>query len=368
MHTSVRPLERCRRLIVKSRVRSPIRRGREHDVGRCVVGVQSMLLAGDVGGTKTLLGIYEPGTPRPIARDIRRFATLDYPGLSAMVAEFIGARRAPRSIESAAFGVAGPVRGAVSELTNVPWHVDAMELAELFSIPRVRLLNDVVAMGHAVDVLTPDELTVLQAGRPIADGNAALIAPGTGCGVATLHRIGGRFVPIASEAGHADFAARTPREVRLLDALTTRFGRASYEHVLSGPGLTYIHAVTHDGAQCRFVADEQGRANLPAVITATALAGQCARCAETVDLFVSVLGAEAGNHGLRSMATAGVFIGGGIAPRLLPALRSPTFLKAFRAKAPMERLVIDMPVAIISADHPALLGAAVAATEVAAPE
>ena len=327
-----------------------------------------MLLAGDVGGTKTLLGLYEPDTARPIARRTRRFPTPDFPNLGAMIAEFIGETSAQGTIESAAFGLAGPVHGTVCQLTNVPWRVDATELAEQFSIPRVRLLNDVAAMGHAVAVLTNDELTVLQAGRPIADGNAGLLAPGTGYGVATLHRVAGQFVPIASEAGHADFAARTPREVRLLDALTARFGRASYEHVLSGPGLTYIHAVTHDGAPCGAVADEHDSANLPAAITAAALAGECARCAETVDLFVGALGAEAGNHGLRSMATAGVFIGGGIAPRLVPALQSGTFLEAFRAKGPMERLVSEMPVAVIGADDPALLGAAVAAAESGAPE
>ena len=340
------------------------RRVHQQDSGQDVVRVQSMLLAGDVGGTKTLLGFYDPGTTRPIARDTRRFATLDYPNLGAMIAEFIDAFPAARTIASAAFGVAGPVRGTVSALTNVPWRVDAAELANRFSIPRVRLLNDVEAMGYAVAVLTPDELTVLQVGRSSADGNAALIAPGTGCGVATLHRVGGRFVPIASEAGHADFAARTPREVRLLEALTARFGRASYEHVLSGPGLTYIHEMTHDGELCGAVSNDRSGPDLPAAITAAALAGQCARCAETLDLFVGALGAEAGNHGLRSMATAGVFIGGGIAPRVLPALRSATFLDAFRAKAPMERLVTEMPVAVIGAEHPALLGAAVAAAGV----
>ena len=327
-----------------------------------------MLLAGDVGGTKTLLGIYEPrALPRPRERDVRRFVTTDFGSLDEIVSAFLAALPAPVPLDAAVLGVAGPVRDNASTLTNVPWRVEGAAVAERFSIPAVRLVNDLVATAYAVPVLALDERAVLQAGRPAADGNAALIAPGTGCGEALLHRVGGRFVPVPSEAGHADFAARTPAEVRLLDALTTRFGRASYEHVLSGPGLTHLHGVTHADRPCAAAGGAtRSRPPSPAEITDAARAARCPGCVEAVDRFAAALGAEAGNLGLRSFATAGVYIGGGIAPRILPRLRSPVFLDAFRAKGPMEALVTDMPVVAIDAPHPALLGAAVAAAELAA--
>ena len=325
-----------------------------------------MLLAGDVGGTKTLLGIYEAAAPRPRERHVRRFATADYGNLDEIVSAFLAALPAPVTLDAAVLGVAGAVHDNASALTNVPWRVEGAALAERFRVPVVRLVNDLVATGHAVPVLAPGERAVLQAGRPAADGNAALIAPGTGCGEALLHRVGGRFVPVPSEAGHADFAARTPAEVRLLDALTARFGRASYEHVLSGPGLGHLHAASHADGPCAAGGPARDQPPTPAEITGAALAERCPACVEAVDRFAAALGAEAGNLGLRSFATAGVYIGGGIAPRILPRLRSRAFLDAFRAKGPMRALVADMPVIVIDAPHPALTGAAAAAAELAA--
>ena len=174
-----------------------------------------MLLSGDVGGTKTLLGLYAAGTIPPAAQDVRRFTTLEFDSLASIVDEFLRVAGRADGIEAACFGVAGPVRDQVAQLTNVPWRVDATEVAARFSIRRVRLLNDLAAMGHAVSVLTSDQLSVLQPGERIASGNAALIAPGTGLGEALLHNIGGHFVPSPSEGGHADFAARTKREMQL---------------------------------------------------------------------------------------------------------------------------------------------------------
>lgn len=330
-----------------------------------------MLLAGDVGGTKTLLGVYEPPAPRspreaaPRERHVRRFATTDYGSLDEIVSAFLATLPAPVALDAAVLGVAGPVRDNASALTNVPWRVEGAAVAERFRIPAVRLVNDLVATGYAVSVLAPGQRAVLQAGRPDTGGNAALIAPGTGCGEALLHRVGGRLVPVPSEAGHADFAARTPAEVRLLDALTARFGRASYEHVLSGPGLGQLYAAAHDGGPCAAADPARNEPPAPAAITGAALAERCPRCVEAVDRFAAALGAEAGNLGLRSFATAGVYIGGGIAPRILPRLRSAAFLDAFRAKGPMRALVTDMPVLVIDAPHPALTGAAVAAAELA---
>ena len=321
----------------------------------------TMLLAGDVGGTKTQLGLYTAVAGRPVRRSAERYATLEFDGLVDMIGEFLDSSGWDGPIDAACFGVAGPVQGRTSRLTNVPWLVAADDVAGRFAIDRVRLLNDVEATAHAVPALAGDELAVLQRGNPDPHGNAALIAAGTGLGEALLHRVGDRFMPVASEAGHADFAARTGREAELQRALTDRFGRASYERVISGPGLVNIHAFAHAAASCGAVANGAAAADRPALISRAGLAGECPACTEALELFAGVLGAEAGNLGLRSTATAGVFLGGGIPAKILPALRTATFLDAFRAKAPMSRLVAAMPVAVIMEPDAALLGAAVAA-------
>ena len=297
---------------------------------------------------------------------MERVATLDHDSLEALLAAFLERRAAGETVDAAVLGVAGPVRDGVSELTNVPWRVEATAIVERFAIPAVRLLNDLEAMGHVVSVLADDEVTTLQPGQPAADGNAALIAPGTGLGETLLHRVDGRLVPVAAEPGHTDFAARTPVEIDLLRALTTRFGRVSWEHVLSGPGLTHIHAWLHGGDPCPAAGDATAAGDLPRRITKAGLERRCPRCVDTLDLFTGALGAEAGNLGLRALATAGVYIGGGIAPHILPALASPAFLHAFRDKGPMRELMKSLPVRVIRLANPALLGAAVAARDLAA--
>ncbi len=323
------------------------------------------LLAADVGGTKTVCGLFGMDGRLPAALAVERFTTLDYGSLEELLTVFLDRRGPGATVDAAVLGVAGPVRGGVSDLTNVPWRVEAGRVAERFAIPAVRLLNDLEAMGHVVSVLANDELAPLQPGEPAPDGNAALIAPGTGLGETLLHRVDGRLVPVAAEPGHTDFSARTPVEIDLLRALTARFGRVSWEHVLSGPGLTHVHAHLHGGLACPAVADGVDDDDLPRRITAAALARRCPCCVETLDLFTAALGAEAGNLALRTLATAGVYIGGGIAPGILPALASPLFLDAFRAKGPMEGLMRSIPVRVIRAANPALLGAAVAARDLA---
>ncbi len=324
-----------------------------------------MLLAGDVGGTKALLGLYARGLPAPRPHAVQRFPTLEFDGLPALVRAFLVGVGWQGPLEAACFGVAGPVRGQVCQLTNVPWRVDAGRVSAELAIARVALLNDLAALAHAVPTLTGDQLAVVRPGHPAADGNAALIAPGTGLGETLLHNVGGCFVPAPSEAGHADFAARTVREVELARALVARFGRASYEHVISGPGLVNIHRFVHGDSHCAAVPPDMPVAHRPARISRAGLERECGGCVETLDLFVGALGAEAGNLGLRSVATAGVYLGGGIPPKILPALRTPTFLDAFRSKAPMGALVDAMPIAVVLEPHAALLGAAIAAQRLA---
>ena len=318
----------------------------------------NFLLAGDVGGTKTLLGVFEAGVPRPRARVTRSFGTLDHDSLPAMIEIFLREAAVPAaSIDRACFGVAGPVIDDAAALTNVSWRVDAAGVARALGVRRVALLNDLVAMAYSVAVLMPSELAVLQQGRPIGNGNRALIAAGTGLGEALLHTVDGRAVPSATEAGHADFAARTEREIALVRDLIARFGRADVEHVISGRGLVNIHRALHTG-HCRASIDLDD-ADAPAKITTAASEGTCAACVETMDLFVEAYGAEAGNLALRSVAGGGIFIGGGIAPKILPALSAGGFMRAFRAKPPLDGMLDAIPVSVILNPEAGLLGAAV---------
>jgi glucokinase len=316
-----------------------------------------MLLAGDIGGTKTLLGLFDPRPARPRPIVVRTFTTLDFSDLPAMIESFrtdpavVGA-----PLDAACFGVAGPVTGDTAQLTNVPWRVDARQLARTFDIGHTALLNDLQAMAYAVPVLQPSELHGVQAGEPLRGGNMALIAAGTGLGEALLHNVAGRFIPSPTEGGHADFAARTERDIDVLRALIQRVGRAEVESVLSGPGLVNLYRVTH-GARCAEVNPDD--ADAPALITSAALDGRCASCVEALNLFVEAYGAEAGNLALRSMSTGGLFIGGGIAPKILPALTDGRFLRAFLDKSPMHELLVHMPVQIILNAEAGLLGAAV---------
>jgi glucokinase len=318
-----------------------------------------MLLAGDVGGTNTRLGLFAAAAPRPAPVEVRAYATDGFPTLESMLAAFLAdAGASPASIDGAAFGVAGPVVHDHAALTNAPWHIDAACVAASLDLPSVRLLNDLLAMACAVPVLTAAERRTLQEGEANPDGNVSLIAPGTGLGEALLVMSGGALVPSPSEGGHADFAARTTREVGLLAFLTERFGRASYEHVISGPGLVNIHRFVHR-SPCPSA--DPDAADAAARISAAALERRCPACVEALDLFVAVLGAEAGNSALRGMTTGGVFLGGGIPPKIIPALERRTFLDAFRGKAPMQDLVAAIPVHVIVHPDPGLLGAAMAA-------
>jgi glucokinase len=340
-----------------------------------------MLLAGDIGGTKALLGLYKADARRPTPVATEEFVTLDHDHFEGLLDQFLSARGVPpNDIEAASFGVAGAVTNQMAQLTNVPWCIDAAAIAERAHLRRVRLLNDLEAMAYAVPVLEGEELAILQPGERIDTGNMAVIAAGTGLGEGMLMNVEGRLVPGQSEGGHADFAARTPRELEMVAELTRVLGRVSAEHVLSGPGLVNVYRFTHEAlepvrdvpgenplagqggsvpATCEGIEQGVEAADLPPRIAESALKRKCRRCVEALDLFVEAYGAEAGNIGLRVVATAGVFVGGGIAPRILPALQNGRFMAAFRAKPPLDHLVAKMPVAVILNKQSGLLGAAV---------
>lgn len=316
-----------------------------------------MLLAGDVGGTKTLLGLFERAHPRPIIRAFQSYSTSSFASFLDMVRRFTRDTPHGREVEAVAFGVAGPVSGNRATLTNVAIDVVGDEIASELGTPRVRVLNDLEALALAVPILTSDELITLQEGRPLADGNAAVIAAGTGLGAAFLHRVDGRWLPMPTESGHADFAARTDREIELVRMLRDLYGRAEVEHVLSGPGIMNLHRFTHRGGGCPLM-DEIEAGGSPAQVSQSALAGRCQSCVDALRMFATAYGAEAGNLALRGVTTAGLFIGGGIARKILPFMQHRTFLDAFVDKAPMSELLRTIPVRVILNEEAGLVGAA----------
>jgi glucokinase len=229
-------------------------------------------------------------------------------------------------------------------------------------------------MAYAVPMLGPKELEFLQQGVAQPGGNAAVIAAGTGLGEALLLNVDGRFMPGATEGGHADWGARTAREIELLATISRIYGRCSVEHVVCGPGLVNIYQFVHDlwgsrsyltpaaflpARTCDAVGRVDDPYDLPPAISSAALEGRCAKCRESLDMFVEAYGAEAGNLALRTTALAGVYIGGGIAPKILPAIRGGRFMDAFRAKEPMQDFVATIPVAVILNPETGLIGAAV---------
>lgn len=317
------------------------------------------ILAGDVGGTKTLLGLFAPSARRPMPIRVRRFATDPASSLEAVVTAFLddAGRREPVAI--AAFGVAGPVVDRHARLTNHSWSIDEAGLGRALDA-RVHVLNDLEALAYSLDALEADEVVTLQEGQPNPRGPKAVIAAGTGLGEALLVRAQEQPVACPSEGGHADFAPRNSREDALVRLLRARHGRATVEHVLSGPGLTNLHRLTHDDEPCAATHGLE-EADQPAAISTAALRQRCPRCEEALELFVSALGSEAGNLALRTLATGGLYVGGGIATHLEPALRTQGFLDAFRGKPPMESLLDRIPIRLITAADAGLLGAAVAA-------
>ena len=327
------------------------------------MALTNTILAGDIGGTKTLLGLFACNNHRPEPLVITRYSTQDYKDAKKILRDFICKHAHGTNINAATLGVAGPVRNASCDLTNIPWEIDSTTISDVLNIdlPNVQLINDVEAMAYAIPILRSDEVTTLQEGNADPQGNTVLIAPGTGLGASVMTKINNRLVSIAGELGHTDYAPRTPQEILFLQTIIKQFGRASYEHVLSGRGLSLLHIFTHKTKPCEVIdSTDSLRAD---DITAAAIGNKCSRCASALDMFTSTLGSESGNLALRSLATGGVYIGGGIAPKLLNRLKSNTFLDAFRAKAPMEHILSDIPIHVVLSENLALLGAAVVSSQ-----
>jgi glucokinase len=318
-----------------------------------------MILAGDIGGTSTRLASFEVRNGRLSLVIEQTYPSREHSSLEEIAAGFIGAHEL--KVDCAGFGIAGPVRHGRVAATNLPWIVDAQVLARELKLKAVRLVNDLEANAHGIAGLQPEDFVPLNPGAPDAEGNQAVISAGTGLGEAGIYWDGQEYHPFACEGGHSDFAPRNDLEAELLGHLREKFGRVSYERILSGPGLLNIYEFLRDtgkGEQPAALAGEMRHTNPSAVISRAALEGRDELCVKALDLFVSVYGAEAGNLALKIMSTGGVFVGGGIAPKIIARLKGPAFLNAFTAKGRMQPLLEAMPVSVIMNEMTALLGAA----------
>lgn len=318
-----------------------------------------MILAGDVGGTKVHLALYDFSEGKLAYRREERFPARDYSGLEAIVREFLGGDVAT----AACFGVPGPVRSGRLRLTNLPWTLDSEDLSANLGIRHVFLINDLEANGYGIAELQPDQIYTLSEGDPSQMGNRALIAAGTGLGEGFLIWNGRTHVPYASEGGHADFAPRNEDEIDLLRFLRQKYsGRISWERVVSGMGMTNVFEFLRDvrGMEVeRQVAQEIAAADDPnAVISVNGMNGRSEICVKTLDMVISAYGAEAGNLALKVLSVGGLYVGGGIAPRLLENLKDGTFMKAFTDKGRLSQLLVNMPVRVILESRAAVLGAA----------
>lgn len=324
---------------------------------------QTMILAGDVGGTNTRLALFDIEDKWPQLIVARTFASREHTRLDEIIWHFLIENGL--LVRRACIAVAGPIRKRQTRPANLPWVVDADHLTTLFGFDAVTIINDLEANALGIEALAPEDFITLNEGSPDSEGNNAIISAGTGLGEAGLHFEGETRRPFASEGGHSDFAPRNELEIELLRYLIPRFKHVSYERVLSGPGLLNVYKFLRDTGRAEepaWLAEDMQESDPSAVITQAALAGRSEICARTLDLFVSVFGAEAGNLALRVKATNGVFLGGGIAPRIIEKLKSPGFMEAFTAKGRMRDLLEAIPVRVILNDMTALLGAAICAS------
>ncbi len=322
-----------------------------------------MILAGDVGGTKTRLARYEVRGGRLVELRSHSFASGGVAGLADAIRAF---QPLPDpSLEAAGFGVAGPVRGGRVKTTNLPWEVDARALSVSLGIPFVRVMNDLEAMALGIGVLDTGDLVRLQEGEPDPEGNSAVIAAGTGLGEALMIRHGGKLRPCATEGGHADFAPHDVEMQDLLAALRQRIGHVSAERVVSGMGLESLYEYCHDPERGGPQPHLSPAPEIPRLMAAEARKGGCEGCRRAFSLFLRAYGAEAGNLALKASATSGLYVGGGIAAANAEAMRDGTFMAAFVDKGRFESWMRRIPVTLILNEAAPLLGAALVAARAA---
>jgi len=317
-----------------------------------------LVLAGDIGGTSTRLAYFDSDDGKLVPLVESRFPSRESGSLEEIVGRFVTEHGLVA--QGACFGIAGPIRRGTVRTPNLPWSVDGAELARILGLESVKLINDLEANACGIDLLGPEDFAVLNQGVPDPTGTIAVISAGTGLGEALAYWDGTAHRPLPSEGGHADFAPRNELETELLLFLRAEHGRVSTERLVSGPGLRNIYRFLHDARrlpETPAIVEAMRTGDPSAVITRAALAGDCALCSQVLDLFVSLYGAEAGNVALRLLTTGGVYLGGGIAPKIIERLKGPGFMLAFTAKGRLSPLLETIPVRVILNDRAALLGA-----------
>lgn len=318
-----------------------------------------MILAGDVGGTKTCLAYFTLEREKLVPIAERTVSTTAYKTFEAIVKEFL--KNHSVSVEGACFAVAAPIVNGSSQLVNLPWCVNAKVLRETLKLNQVGLMNDLEATAYGIEKLPETALAVLQTGEPVANGNIAVIAAGTSLGEAMMVWDGKRYQAIASEGGHADFAPRNPVELELARHLLKKFEHVSYARLVSGPGLLEIYLFFKKigvGKEPKWLKIELSKGDPTVLISEHGLTGRSKLCVEALNLFVSIYGAEAGNLALRTMARGGVYIGGGIAPKIFQRLKDGVFMKCFLSKGRLTPFLATIPVKVILDEKTALYGAA----------
>jgi glucokinase len=317
-------------------------------------------LAGDIGGTKTILALFSPenGPHRPLVE--KTYPSNDYATLEEIVCDFL--REDPHGVSGASIGVAGPVIGGRSQVTNLRWVVDAVNLSRVLDGAPVNLLNDLEAIAAGIPHMYPEDLATLIPGEPQVHGTIGVIAPGTGLGEGFLVWTGERYRSYPSEGGHSSFGPETPLELELLNYLWPTFDHVSYERVCSGLGMINLYKFLRDGKgleEPAWLKDALAGTNDPTpVIARAAMAGKAEICTKTLELFVSILGSEAGNLALKVLATGGIYLGGGIPPRILPFLEVENFRRSLVDKGRFADVLTRVPVYVILHRHAGLFGAA----------
>jgi glucokinase len=316
-----------------------------------------MILAGDIGGTHTRLALFDADPHEPLALTV--YPSREHAGLEEIVTVFLAEH--PADLEGACFDVAGPVRNGRARTTNLPWIVDARRVADRVGLHSVEVVNDLAATAYAIGELKTSDLETLNAGDPSVGGNIAVIAAGTGLGEAGLIWDGERYHALASEGSHSDFGPRSDLEVGLYTSLAREDSHVSYERVCSGIGLVAVYRFLRERSRTpepAWLASAIHDGDPAIAISNAALAGRDAVCEEALDLMVSIYGAEAGNLALKFLATGGIYIGGGIAPHILPKLRQHWFLDSLTAKGRFRAMLEQIPVHVILNERAGLLGAA----------
>ena len=305
------------------------------------------------------------GARRPLLKIFETYPSNQYTGIQSIVSQFLS--KHPIQVNYACFGIAGPVAHGRCRVTNLPWEASEGRIRTSLCLKRVQLINDLTATALAIPILKKNELYVLQKGRAQKEGNLALVAPGTGFGESIVVFERGRYIPVPSEGGHIDFAPGNETEVRLWRYLKERYGHVSFERILTGHGLSEIHSFILDSnpvGKYKRILKRLGEGDPAIIISDEAMTGKVKSCKTAMDMFLSILGAAAGNLALTGMATGGVYLGGGIPPKILTKLKDKRFLSSFMDKGRFKGLLEKMPVYVILNDKAALLGAAKRAFEI----